>query len=333
MFVDRAIVNFVSGMGGNGCMSFRREKFIPKGGPNGGDGGDGGDIILVSQTGNNSLIYFKYSNIIRSKHGENGKGGNKTGKKGKDEILFVPVGTVVKTFPDEKLMFDFSADKMRFVIAKGGQGGWGNTHFKSSVNQSPRIAIKGKPGEEIKVILELKLIAFAGLVGFPNAGKSTLISKISEAKPKIADYPFTTLSPNLGVVYEGYGSLVVADIPGIIEGAHKGDGMGLDFLKHIERNKVLVFLIDISDCTKTTPYETFKILRDELKSYKTNLLNKKYFVVGNKKDLVTEMHKKEVDKLREYCNKKNIAYVEISALNKDNLSVFKKKLFEFYNEK
>ena len=333
MFVDRAIVNFISGKGGNGCMSFRREKFIPKGGPNGGDGGDGGDIILVSQTGNNSLIYFKYRNIIRSKHGENGKGGNKTGKKGKDEILFLPVGTVVKTFPDEKLMFDFSADKMRSVIAKGGQGGWGNTHFKSSVTQAPRIAMKGKPGEEIKVILELKLIAFAGLVGFPNAGKSTLISKISEAKPKVADYPFTTLSPNLGVVYEGYESLVVADIPGIIEGAHKGDGMGLDFLKHIERNKVLIFLIDISDYTRFTPYETFNILRKELESYKTNLLNKKFFVVGNKKDLVTEMHKKEIDKFKEFLYKKDIAYVEISALNKYNLSVFKKKLFEFYNEK
>lgn len=332
MFVDRAIVSFIAGRGGNGCVSFRREKFIQRGGPNGGDGGDGSDIILVSKKGNNSLIYFKYRNIIRSKHGENGKGRNKNGKKGKEEILFVPVGTVVKTFPDEKLMFDFSDDNIRLVITKGGQGGWGNTHFKSSVNQSPRIAIKGKPGEEIKVILELKLIAFAGLVGFPNAGKSTLISKISEAKPKIADYPFTTLSPNLGVVYRGYESLVVADIPGIIKGAHNGDGMGIDFLKHIERNRVLIFLIDISDCTKNTPVETFKILQNELKLYKTDFLNKKYFVVGNKNDLVTEMHRKEVDKLREYCNKRDIVYVEISALKNDNLSVFKNKLFEFYNE-
>jgi len=336
MFVDSAVVTFVSGKGGDGCVSFRREKFIPKGGPDGGDGGGGGSIILTSNKNTRSLIDFKYRNIIKAKKGANGSGTNKTGKKGKDEILAVPAGTVVKTYPDEKLIFDFSAENITFTLLNGGKGGLGNTHFKSSTQQTPRFSQKGKPGESIKVLLELKLIAFAGLVGLPNAGKSTLISKISSAKPKIADYPFTTLTPHLGVVYHHYDSLVVADIPGIIAGAHKGEGMGLNFLKHIERNKVLIFLLDVSPYAKLSPLKTLKVLQNELKSYRANLLRKKCFVAANKIDLLEESRdgdsEKNLEQLKEYCGSEQMPCLEISAIKGINLDRLKNKLFEFYHE-
>lgn len=336
MFVDSAVVTFIAGKGGNGCVSFRREKFIPKGGPNGGDGGDGADIILTSNKNCHSLMDFKFENIIRAQKGANGRGANKTGKKGTYKVLNVPPGTVVKTYPDERLMFDFNGEGMNFTIVKGGKGGLGNAHFKSSVNQAPRFAQKGKPGESIKVILELKLIAFAGLVGFPNAGKSTLISKISGAKPKIADYPFTTLTPHLGVVYWDYESLVVADIPGIIAGAHKGDGMGLNFLKHIERNKVLIFLLDVSPYSTLTPLKTYQVLKEELKSYSAGLLRKKRFVVANKIDLLDQdpenENRKNLEPLQDRCHKENLPYLEISAVKEINLNKFKNKLFELYHE-
>jgi GTP-binding protein len=279
---------------------------------------------------------FKFENIIRAQKGANGRGTNKTGKKGTDKVLNVPPGTVVKTYPDERLIFDFTREGMNFTILNGGKGGLGNAHFKSSVNQAPRFAQNGKPGESIKVILELKLIAFAGLVGFPNAGKSTLISKISGAKPKIADYPFTTLTPHLGVVYRDYESLVVADIPGIIAGAHKGDGMGLNFLKHIERNKVLIFLLDVSPYSKLTPLETYHVLKEELKSYSAGLLRKKRFVVANKIDLLDQdpenESRKNLEPLRDHCHKENLPYLEISAVKEINLNKFKGKLFELYHE-
>jgi GTP-binding protein len=336
MFVDTAVVNFVAGKGGNGCVSFRREKFIPRGGPDGGNGGDGGSIILTSKKNINSLVDFKYLDSIRAEKGDHGKGANKTGRTGKDKIVEVPAGTVVKTVPDEKVIFDFSGANMSFAIVKGGKGGLGNAHFKSSTNQAPRIAQKGKPGESIKVILELKLIAFAGLVGFPNAGKSTLISKISGAKPKIADYPFTTLAPHLGVVYRDYDSLVLADIPGIIEGAHRGEGMGLSFLRHIERNKVLIYLLDVSPYAELKPLKTLTVLQDELKSYKADLLRKKSFVAANKIDLLgndgaadsDHGHRNSLEELRDYCKGNNLPFVEISALKEINLNIFKNKLFE-----
>lgn len=341
MFVDTTIVNFVAGKGGNGCVSFRREKFIPKGGPDGGKGGDGGSIILTSKGNINSLIDFKYLDSIRAEKGDNGKGANKTGRNGKSKIIEVPAGTVVKTVPDEKVIFDFSKENMSFAIVKGGKGGLGNAHFKSSTNQAPRIAQKGKSGESIKVILELKLIAFAGLVGFPNAGKSTLISKISGAKPKIADYPFTTLAPHLGVVYLDYDSLVLADIPGIIKGAHRGEGMGLSFLRHIERNKVLIYLLDVSPYAELKPLKTLTVLQDELKSYKADLLRKKSFVVANKIDLLgnddaaesDHDHRNSLKELRDYCKGNNLPFVEISALKEINLNRFKNKLFEFYGNR
>lgn len=333
MFVDSAVITFTAGKGGNGCVSFRREKYIPKGGPNGGDGGDGGSIILISEKSKNSLVDFKYKRLIKAERGANGSGSNKTGRSGNDKIIHVPAGTVVKTYPDEKLLFDFSAEGLSFTAAKGGRGGRGNTHFKTSTHQTPRFAQKGTEGESITVLLELKLIAFAGLVGLPNAGKSTLISKISGAKPKIADYPFTTLTPHLGVVYNDFESLVVADIPGIIEGAHRGEGMGLNFLKHIERNKVLVFLVDVSPFSEITPVDTVNILRDELKSYKAGLLKKKHLVVANKIDMVPEdkKNRERIDELKEYCRGGNIPYLEISALKEVNLNTFKEKLFELYH--
>lgn len=312
-------------------MSFRREKYIAKGGPDGGDGGNGGSIILVSEKSNNSLIDFKYRKVIKGKKGANGSGSNKTGKSGKDIVITVPAGIVIKTYPGEKPLFDFSRDGMKFTLVRGGKGGKGNTHFKSSKNQTPSFSQKGTKGESLTVLLELKLISFAGLVGLPNAGKSTLISKISRAKPKIADYPFTTLAPHLGMVYKDYDSLVVADIPGIIQGAHRGEGMGLNFLKHIERNKVLIFLLDISPHAEMPPMDTLNILKDELKLYKANLMKKKQFVVANKIDLLKE-NRKKIDKVKDLCHTKDIPYLEISALKEINLNQFKEKLFELYHE-
>ncbi len=332
MFIDRAVVTFIAGKGGDGCISFRREKFVPRGGPNGGDGGDGGSIILKSRAGIHSLIEFKGNNIIKAEKGQHGSGSNKMGRRGKERILYVPLGTVIKTHPDEELLLDFFDEETEFVIAEGGKGGLGNVHFKSSVNQAPRRATPGKPGETIKVVLELKLIAFAGLVGFPNAGKSTLISKMTEAKPKIANYPFTTLTPNLGVMYQNFESLVIADIPGLIEGAHQGQGMGIEFLRHVERTKLLVFLVDVSDQSQSSPIETLRVLKKELHAYQANLVKKKCIVVANKIDLVEE-NGPELESLSAYCNKENIPYFEVSALKGIHLAALKQKIFEFFNEK
>ncbi len=343
MFVDSAVVTFTAGNGGNGCVSFRREKYIPHGGPNGGDGGDGGSVILVSDTNQNSLIDFKFKRIIKAEKGRPGMGSNKTGRGGEDQVIHVPPGTLIKSYPEGHVLFDFHEAGLEFLMAKGGQGGKGNARFKTSTNQAPKFAQNGTHGETIKVMLELKLIAFAGLVGLPNAGKSTLISKISSAKPKIADYPFTTLNPHLGVVYHEYDSLVVADIPGIIEGAHLGEGMGLDFLRHIERNKVLVFLLDVSPYTEQTPLETLEILRDELKSYKSGLMRKHQLVVANKIDLLPDSLDEDREKiveipphiaeLKDYCRDHQLPYMEISGAKGTNLQQLKNKLFELYLSK
>ncbi|MCP4217600.1 MAG: GTPase ObgE [bacterium] len=338
MFVDSTVVTFAAGKGGDGCVSFRREKFVPRGGPNGGDGGSGGDIILVSGVNAHSLVDLKFQKIVKSPKGANGTGSNKTGRGGQNRIVNVPPGTIVKTYPDEKLLFDFTKEGMEFVIAKGGRGGLGNSHFKSSVHQTPKFSQPGEDGESITVVVELKLIAFAGLVGLPNAGKSTLISKISSAKPKIADYPFTTLFPNLGVVYNDFDSLVVADIPGIIEGAHQGEGMGLNFLKHIERNKVLIFIVDISPYTTEPPLETLKMLQQELKFYKSALARKKILVLGNKIDLMhtpedNPEHHQRVKDVADYCASTNTPYLEISAAKSINLAKLKATLFKLHHGK
>ncbi len=333
MFVDRVKVAFSSGKGGNGCTSFRREKYIPNGGPNGGDGGKGGSVFLISTGDNSSLLDLKNRNKIHAEDGKNGMSSNKRGKNGEDELIYIPAGTIVKSIPDGKIMFDFDQEGLKLEIAKGGRGGLGNVHFKSSVNKAPKFAQHGENGETQKVLLELKLIAFAGLVGLPNAGKSTLISKISGAKPKIANYPFTTLHPNLGVVYRGFESLVLADIPGIIEGASDGEGMGLEFLRHIERNKLIVFMLDSSGFDDPEILKTFLMLKNELISYNSDLLNKKYFVILNKTDLIiNEDQKMKIKELTDHCDQNEIEYIKISALTGENLNILKDKLFEYYEK-
>jgi len=326
MFVDRAIVSFRAGNGGDGSRSFRREKFIPRGGPDGGDGGKGGDIVLVSSPVCQSLTDFKYQRQFAAENGWPGGRRKCTGRDGADVVLKVPAGTVVKTFPDERLIFDFERLDQRFVIARGGQGGRGNVHFKSSVNQAPRRAEKGGRGEVIQVVLELKLIAAAGLVGLPTAGKSTLISKISAARPKIADYPFTTLTPNLGVVDFQGRSLVVADIPGILEGAHRGLGMGLEFLRHIERTRVLLFVIDVSPFAPLPPLQAFAVLENELAQHQPRLLKKRLVVLANKIDLAAG-NPGAAGALRDLCRRRKIPCVEISALKSTNLEAVKRALF------
>jgi GTP-binding protein len=332
MFIDHAIVTFNAGDGGDGSHSFRREKYIPRGGPDGGDGGKGGDIVLVSSPVCQSLTDFKYKRQFDAENGGPGRGKKRTGKNGATIVLQVPAGTVVKTFPDAKLIFDFDRGGREFLLAKGGKGGRGNVHFKSSVNQAPRRSELGEKGEAIKVVLELKLIAYAGLVGLPNAGKSTLISKISAAKPKIADYPFTTLIPNLGVVDFNNKSMIVADIPGILEGAHRGEGMGLEFLRHIERTRVLLFIIDVSPYSPLSPIKNFQVLENELAQYHPQLLKKKFVVIANKIDMATA-DRSAIDDLQIFCRKRKIPFVEISALKETNLVKMKKILFSFHDSK
>ena len=313
MFIDHVEVTFISGKGGNGCVSFRREKFIPRGGPDGGDGGRGGDIVLKSSKEIGALVDFKYRRIVRAENGGNGMGKKRTGKSGASTVLTVPEGTVVKTSPDEKLIFDFDRADLSLTIARGGKGGKGNTHFKSSVNQAPRQFQKGEQSETVRVILELKLIAYAGLVGLPNAGKSTLISRMSAARPKIADYPFTTLTPHLGVVYNRHQSLVMADIPGIIEGAHRGEGMGLEFLRHIERTRLLIFLIEAVSTSGQSPLETLTVLENELREYQPAILKKRGWWRSTR-STSSAAGRDGVDELRRSCRARRIPVVEISAL-------------------
>ena len=299
-FVDEAKIFVRAGKGGDGCVAFRREKFVPKGGPWGGDGGKGGDVILRAVRNKKTLIDFYFKKHFFAENGENGSSNNKKGKDGEDLILEVPCGTIVKEIKngEEKVIADLVNEGDNVIVAKGGKGGLGNTHFKSPTNQAPRIATKGEEGEEKIIKLELKLIADVGIIGYPNSGKSTLLSKISKARPKIADYPFTTIEPNLGVVDLGdFRSFVVADIPGLIEGASKGKGLGIKFLKHIERTKILVHLIDMSENDIINRYES---LRNELKNYSSKLIEKKEIVVGNKIDL--EESKKNIEKAKEYFN-------------------------------
>ena len=248
-FADYAKIYVTAGPGGDGMVHFRREKYVPKGGPDGGDGGKGGDIVLVGNVQLNTLLDLRYRKFIKARKGENGGTSRKTGRDGESEFLDVPLGTVVYDADTKEKLGEITEDGQQLVAARGGKGGLGNWHFKSAVNQTPQHAQEGKPGEERTIELELKLIADVGLVGFPNAGKSTLLSVISEARPKIADYPFTTLQPNLGVVtYPDYRSFVMADIPGIIEDAHEGKGLGLQFLRHIERNNILLFIVAVCFC-------------------------------------------------------------------------------------
>ncbi|MGB5847999.1 MAG: GTPase ObgE [Ignavibacteriaceae bacterium] len=296
MFIDYAVIEVTAGRGGDGAVAFRREKFVPKGGPAGGNGGKGGSAIIEAHHNLNTLLDFRYKKKYKAEDGEMGGNSLKDGKNGKDIIIKVPLGTVVKDFKTNQVLFDLNEETKKVVLANGGKGGKGNSNFATSTNQTPRYAEDGKQGEYKKVILELKLIADVGLVGFPNAGKSTLISTISAARPKIADYPFTTLEPNLGIVkYREYDSFTVADIPGIIEGAHKGKGLGHQFLRHIERTKIILFLIDITSENYEKDYE---ILYSELKNYSNKLIEKKILVSLSKADLADDAKMKEVSDLK-----------------------------------
>ena len=272
MFIDEAKIRVKAGDGGNGCMAFRREKFVPRGGPSGGDGGCGGDVLMVSSQRHNTLIHFRYNPEHKAQRGEHGMGSNCTGLDGRDITLQVPVGTSLFDAETGELVHDFKEPDERITIAKGGRGGRGNQHFATSTHQAPREHELGRAGEERAYRLELKLLADVGLVGYPNAGKSTLISRISAARPKIADYPFTTLEPNLGVVTVGeepdQQSFVIADMPGLIAGAHLGAGLGVQFLRHIERTRVLAHLVDVSDASgRPDPVEDFKVIANELASF------------------------------------------------------------------
>ncbi|MBT8365193.1 MAG: GTPase ObgE [Deltaproteobacteria bacterium] len=285
-FFDEAFITVQSGDGGRGCVSFRREKFIPRGGPDGGDGGKGGDVIIKSTLHRRTLYPFRFKREFKAKNGGHGQGRQKTGKKGEDLSIEIPPGTLVKDAETNDLLKDFTQPGEVFIIAKGGRGGQGNYRFKTSTHRAPRFAQPGEPGQFLKLKLELKLIADVGLIGLPNAGKSTLIGAISSATPKVADYPFTTLTPNLGVVQTCWGKpFVVADIPGLIEGAHNGAGLGIRFLRHIERTHILVHLIDTSAIDAQNPLAGYKIINAELAGYSPHLAEKPQILVLNKMDL------------------------------------------------
>ena len=318
-FIDYATIHVKAGNGGHGCVAFLREKFRPKGGPSGGDGGNGGNIIIKTDSNLSTLNDLTYNKKYIAKNGANGQGKNMHGKNGLDVILKVPVGTLVKDVETDRILVDLDKNDITYIVAKGGNGGFGNARFKTQRNTAPRIANDGQKGEEKKIDLELKILADIGLVGFPNAGKSTLISKISNAKPRIADYPFTTLVPNLGIVkYHDYKSFVVADIPGLIRGASSGKGLGIQFLKHIERTKVLAFLIDAS---VENIEKEYKVLLKELENYSKSLLEKPRILLITKIDLL------EKDKKIKNIPQK-IPVFNISSIANINLD---KAINEMYN--
>ena len=284
MFIDEVVVTVKAGDGGNGCLAFRREKFVPRGGPSGGDGGRGGNVIFVASEHHNTLLHLRFNPEHTAERGRHGEGSQRTGHTGADKEVSVPVGTIVYNAETGEELFDFSSPNQRFIVAEGGRGGKGNARFATSTHQAPTEHEDGKPGQEFKLRLELKLLADVGLVGFPNAGKSTLISRLSAAHPKIADYPFTTLEPNLGVVQAGDRTFVMADIPGLIEGAHQGHGLGDRFLRHIERNRLLVQLVDVSEFSGRDPASDFDIILEELRQFSDELLKKPMIVVASKID-------------------------------------------------
>lgn len=323
MLIDSAKITIKSGDGGRGCISFRREKYVPKGGPNGGDGGKGGDVFFKANNSLATLIDFRYKRFYRAQNGAHGLGGDKTGKNGQAIIILVPCGSIIKDAETGDILADLIENGEIYLAAKGGKGGRGNARFTTSTNQAPRIAEPGIKGEEKKIEIELKMIADVGLVGLPNAGKSTLISKISAAKPKIADYPFTTLQPNLGIVkYKDYQSFVVADIPGLIEGAHTGKGLGIRFLKHIERTKVLVFLLDSTLIPyKKNKKEDYEILINELESYDKKLLEKPRMICFTKIDGLIPEQLKELSKIKfpKSKSKEKPVVTSISSVTGENL--------------
>src|SRR5438309_3276693 len=331
MFVDEAKIYVKAGGGGNGCMAFRREKYVPRGGPSGGDGGAGGSIILEATQHDNTLLRYRFNREFRADRGRHGEGSNRTGHSGTDMILSVPTGTVVIDEESGERLADLTRPGERVTVASGGRGGRGNQHFAKPWHQAPRESEEGQPGEERHLRLELRLLAYVGLVGFPNAGKSTLISRISAARPKIADYPFTTLEPHLGVVSAeltaneasgGHRNLgrtfVVADLPGLIEGANQGVGLGMRFLRHIERTRLLAHLVDTSDASERDPVRDFEIIGGELASFSEALGAKPKIVVATKLDATSD--RSRLDKLREYCLECKLDFYAVSSATGEGIT-------------
>ena len=327
MFIDEAKIRVKAGNGGNGCMAFRREKFVPRGGPSGGDGGKGGDVVMESSERHNTLVHFRFNPEYNAERGRHGEGSKRTGQDGANVMLKVPVGTILYDDETGERLHDFSHPDERLVIARGGRGGRGNARFATSTHQAPRECEPGRPGEERAYRLELKLLADVGLVGYPNVGKSTLISRISAARPKIADYPFTTLEPNLGVVAIGGPgdpdrvSFVVADIPGLIEGAHTGAGLGTQFLRHIERTRLLVHLVDVSDSSgRPDPVHDVEVIMGELKSFGAHLEDKPTLLAASKMDIA---NKEKLAKLRRYAKKHGLELYPVSAATGEGVEQLK----------
>ena len=328
MFVDEAKIRVKAGDGGNGCVAFRREKFVPRGGPSGGDGGRGGDVIMESSERHNTLVHFRFNPEYKAERGRHGEGSNCTGREGETVVLKVPVGTIVYDELSGELVHDFTGPDEHVIIACGGRGGRGNARFATSTHQAPRECEQGFPGEERVLRLELKLLADVGLVGYPNAGKSTLISRISAARPKIADYPFTTLQPNLGVVVVGEPadeiSFVVADIPGLIEGASEGAGLGTQFLRHIERTRLLVHLVDVSDASgRPDPVADYEVITRELATFGAGLDSKPTVVVASKIDVANP---DKLAKLKRYCKRKKLGLFPISAVTGEGVDALKQQM-------
>ena len=328
MFVDEAKIRVKAGDGGNGCVAFRREKFVPRGGPSGGDGGRGGDVVMESSERHNTLVHFRFNPEYKAERGRHGEGSNCTGREGETVVLKVPVGTIVYDELSGELVHDFTGPDEHVIIARGGRGGRGNARFATSTHQAPRECEQGFPGEERVLRLELKLLADVGLVGYPNAGKSTLISRISAARPKIADYPFTTLQPNLGVVVVGEPadeiSFVVADIPGLIEGASEGAGLGTQFLRHIERTRLLVHLVDVSDASgRPDPVADYEVITRELATFGAGLDSKPTVVVASKIDVANP---EKLAKLKRYCKRKKLGLFPISAVTGEGVDALKQEM-------
>ena len=322
MFIDEAKITLQAGGGGKGCIAFRREKFVPRGGPSGGNGGHGGNIYLLSTPHENTLFKFRYNPIFRAERGRHGEGSDRHGKGANDMVITVPVGTLVYETVTGALLHDFDHSDDRWLAAAGGRGGHGNAHFATPTNRAPKTAQGGQPGEEKKLRFELKLLADVGLVGFPNAGKSTLISTISAAHPKIADYPFTTLEPSLGVVSVGeFETFIVADIPGLIAGAHEGHGLGVQFLRHIERTRLLLYLIDVSVGNDRDPVDQLKVLRAELEQHDPQLNKKPSLIVASKIDVMDEVR---IEQLEQWCGQENMESVRISSVAGTGLDSLKR---------
>jgi GTP-binding protein len=330
MFIDEAKIRVKAGDGGNGCMAFRREKYVPRGGPSGGDGGHGGDIWMESSERHNTLVHFRFNPEYKAERGRHGEGSKKTGRDGEGIVLKVPVGTIVYDEDTGEKVHDFSRPDERVVIARGGRGGRGNAQFATSTHQAPREHEDGRPGEERNFRLELKLLADVGLVGYPNVGKSTLISVISAARPKVADYPFTTLEPNLGVVLAGdkgrEESFVVADIPGLIEGAHNGSGLGTQFLRHIERTRLLVHMVDVSDSSgRADVVKDVEVIRGELASFGAGLEDKPTLMVASKIDVANP---EKLKKLKQWATRKKLKLYPISAVTGEGIEKLKYAMAE-----